>query len=76
MRIPPFKTIIPEQVKPYKDRFRALHDRSISHIKKEHRIEKRYIVVDLQEKNIKIIHEEKIQLKINNEKWKQLNIIT
>ena len=76
MKIPSFKRIIPEQVKPYKDRFKVYHDRNFLHVKKEHRLERRYIVIDLQEKNIKIIHEEKIQMDKNNERWRQLNIIS
>jgi hypothetical protein len=75
MRITPFKTIIPEQIKPYTDRFKAIHDRNIARVKKDHLIEKYYMTQDQQEKNIKIIQEEKLQMKENNERWKQLNII-
>jgi hypothetical protein len=76
MKIPPFKTILPEKEKTYKDRFRPIHDRNIARVRKEHKIEKRYRILDLQEKNLKAIHEEKVQMKIDNERWKQLNIIT
>lgn len=75
MKVPPFKRIIPEQVRPYKDRFRVHHDRNQVVIKKEKKLDKKYALHDRTEKHTKEIVLEKKDLVQNNIRWRQLNII-
>lgn len=75
MTIPPFKPKLLDKEKAYVDRFEIRHDRQMAAIKKEKQIKKREILHDRQVKVLDQIREEKIVLKENNERWKQLNII-
>lgn len=71
-----FKPILRDKEKAYVDRFEIRHDRHVAHHKKEMKIEKKNMLHDRQEKIMLEISLEKKEMKENNLRWRQLNIIS
>ena len=76
MHIPSSRPVLIDRERTPVDRFDVYHDKNVAFHKKEKKLEKKYMLHDRQIKAMKEIAEEKIVIKENNERWKQLNIIS